>query len=221
MSSENVLQKREKRGKLIVVSGFSGVGKGTLMKGLLDTYPGQYALSVSVTTRAPRAGEIEGISYHFKTQEEFDRLIAEDYFIEYARYTDNSYGTPRPFVEENLAAGKNVILEIELQGALIIREKYPEARLVFITAKDASTLVDRLVGRGTETEDVIRKRLSRAVEEANGIEHYDYIVINGVLEDSIAHLHEVIQSESGFLPTKEDYKIIQNIQSDLKIRLSI
>ena len=221
MCSENSLQNEVKRGKLIVVSGFSGVGKGTMMKGILAAYPDQYALSVSVTTRAPRVGEVDGISYHFKTQEEFDRLITEDYFIEYARYTDNSYGTPKPFVEENLAAGRNVILEIELQGALIIREKYPEARLVFITTDNAQTLVDRLTGRGTETEEVIRKRLTRAVEEANGVENYDYIVINGVLEESIEHLHEVIQSESGFEPTKEDYAIIQNIQSDLKSRLSI
>ena len=101
------------------------------------------------------------------------------------------------------------------------REKYPEARLVFITTDNAQTLVDRLTGRGTETEEVIRKRLTRAVEEANGVENYDYIVINGVLEESIGHLHEVIQSESGFEPTKEDYAIIQNIQSDLKSRLSI
>ena len=99
MCSENSLQNEVKRGKLIVVSGFSGVGKGTMMKGILAAYPDQYALSVSVTTRAPRAGEVDGISYHFKTQEEFDRLITEDYFIEYARYTDNSYGTPKPFVD--------------------------------------------------------------------------------------------------------------------------
>lgn len=214
-------QTGSRRGKLIVVSGFSGAGKGTLMKGLLTAYPGQYALSVSVTTRGPREGEVDGISYHFKTQEEFDRLITEDYFIEYARYTGNSYGTPRPFVEENLAAGRNVILEIELQGALIIREKYPDVKMIFITAKDADTLISRLEGRGTESEQVIRKRLARAVEEANGVEQYDHIVINDKLEDSIQALHEAIQCQCGYVPTEEELSMIRNIQSDLKNRLSI
>ena len=209
------------RGKLIVISGFSGAGKGTLIKGLLSEYPGQYALSVSVTTRGPREGETDGVSYHFKTQETFDRLITEDYFIEYARYTGNSYGTPKPFVEENLAAGRNVILEIELQGALIIREKYPEVQMIFITAKDADTLINRLRGRGTETEEVIRKRLSRAVEEANGVEEYNHIVVNDQLEDSIRTLHEAIQSANGHRPAKEELSMIQNIQSELKGRLHI
>ena len=109
MCSERELQTGNRRGKLIVVSGFSGVGKGTLMKELLKAYPDQYVLSVSVTTRKPREGEVDGVNYYFKTQEEFDRLISEDYFIEYARYTDNSYGTPRPLVEENLNAGRNEI----------------------------------------------------------------------------------------------------------------
>lgn len=214
-------QTGSRRGKLIVVSGFSGAGKGTLMKGLLTAYPGQYALSVSVTTRGPREGEVDGISYHFKTQEEFDRLITEDYFIEYARYTGNSYGTPRPFVEENLAAGRNVILEIELQGALIIRKKYPDVKMIFITTKDADTLISRLEGRGTESEQVIRKRLARAVEEANGVEQYDHIVINDKLEDSIQALHEAIQCQWGYVPAEEELSMIQNIQSDLKNRLSI
>lgn len=214
-------QTGSRRGKLIVVSGFSGAGKGTLMKGLLTAYPGQYALSVSVTTRGPREGEVDGISYHFKTQEEFDRLITEDYFIEYARYTGNSYGTPRPFVEENLAAGRNVILEIELQGALIIRKKYPDVKMIFITTKDADTLISRLEGRGTESEQVIRKRLARAVEEANGVEQYDHIVINDKLEDSIQALHEAIQCQWGYVPAEEELFMIQNIQSDLKNRLSI
>lgn len=214
-------QTGNRRGKLIVVSGFSGAGKGTLMKGLLAAYPGQYALSVSVTTRGPREGEVDGISYHFKTQEEFDRLITEDYFIEYARYTGNSYGTPKPFVEENLAAGRNVILEIELQGALIIRQKYPDVKMIFITTKDADTLIERLEGRGTESEQVIRKRLNRAVEEANGVEQYDHIVVNDKLEASIQALHEAIQCQYGYVPTEEELSMIEKIQSDLKSRLSI
>lgn len=210
-----------KRGKLIVVSGFSGAGKGTLMKGLLEAYPGQYALSVSVTTRDPREGEVDGISYHFKSQDEFDRLIEEDYFIEYARYTGNSYGTPKPFVEENLAAGCNVVLEIELQGALIIREKYPDVKMVFISTKDAETLIRRLEGRGTESEQVIRKRLARAVEEANGAKQYDCIIINDELESSVQALHKAIQRQSGDGSMEQELSMIQHIQSDLKNRLSI
>lgn len=221
MCSERKLQTGSRRGKLIVVSGFSGVGKGTLMKGLLSAYPDQYVLSVSVTTRKPREGEVDGVNYYFKTQEEFDRLITEDYFIEYARYTDNSYGTPRPLVEQNLAAGRNVILEIELQGALIVREKCPDAKLIFITTKNAETLVKRLTGRGTETKESIRKRLTRATGEADGVEKYDHIIINDELGASVQTLHEVIQSDEGHAPTEEELAVIRNIQSDLKHRLSI
>ena len=220
MCREGTMQPGNKRGRLIIVSGFSGVGKGTLMKGLLEHYPGQYALSVSVTTRAPREGETDGISYHFRTQEEFDRLIQEDYFIEYARYTDNSYGTPKPFVEENLAAGRHVVLEIELQGALIIRKKYPQVKMIFLTTKDADTLVDRLTGRGTESREVIQKRLGRAVEEAEGVENYDYIVINDELEASIQKLHEVIHSDEPDDSFDDKMALIRNIQSDLKAQLS-
>lgn len=221
MCSERELQTGNRRGKLIVVSGFSGVGKGTLMKELLKAYPDQYVLSVSVTTRKPREGEVDGVNYYFKTQEEFDRLISEDYFIEYARYTDNSYGTPRPLVEENLNAGRNVILEIELQGALIVREKCPDAKLIFITTKDTDTLVNRLTGRGTETEESIRKRLTRAVGEADGVEQYDHIIINDELQSCVQRLHQVICSEEGCVPTDEDFAVIRSIQSDLKNRLSI
>ena len=221
MCSERKSEAENRRGKLIVVSGFSGAGKGTLMKGLLETYPGQYVLSVSVTTRKPREGEIDGVNYYFKTQEEFDRLISEDYFIEYARYVGNSYGTPGPLVEQNLEAGRNVILEIELQGALIVREKYPDAKLIFVTTKDADTLISRLTGRGTETEESIRKRLTQAVGEADGVEHYNYILINDDLNGSIRRLHEAIQSAQDPAPSKQDYAIICSIQSELKHRLSI
>ena len=221
MCSERKSETERKRGKLIVVSGFSGAGKGTLMKGLLEAYPGQYVLSVSVTTRSPRDGEVDGVNYYFKTQEEFDRLISEDYFIEYARYVGNSYGTPGPLVEQNLEAGRNVILEIELQGALIVREKCPDARLIFVTTKDADTLIDRLTGRGTETEESIRKRLTQAVREADGVEHYNYILINDDLNGSIRRLHEAIQSPEDSASSKQNLAIICSIQSELKRRLSI
>ena len=144
----------DKKGILIVVSGFSGSGKGTIMKELLKNYD-NYALSISATTRNPREGEEDGREYFFKTVEEFEKMIAQDELIEYARYVNNYYGTPRDYVESQLLEGKDVILEIEIQGALKVKEKFPETLLLFVTPPDAKTLEERLVGRGTETAEVI------------------------------------------------------------------
>ena len=166
----------EQKGKLVVISGFSGAGKGTLMKALLAAHPDRYALSVSATTRDPRPGEKDGVDYFFVTDETFDSMIQKDDFLEYAKYVSHSYGTPRSYVEENLNLGKNVILEIEIQGALKVKEKIKDAVLMFVTAPDAGTLRDRLVGRGTETPEVIAARLARACEESEGIENYDYFL---------------------------------------------
>ena len=135
------------KGILVVVSGFSGAGKGTVMKRLLEKYD-DYALSVSVTTRAPRPGEEDGIAYFFRSREEFEQLIREDALIEYAQYVENYYGTPRSYVEEQLSAGRNVILEIEIQGAMKVKEKIPEALLVFVTPPTVAELEKRLKGRG-------------------------------------------------------------------------
>lgn len=159
-----------KEGILIVVSGFSGAGKGTIMKALLERYD-NYALSISATTRNPRPGEEEGKAYFFKTTEEFEKMIAKDELIEYAKYVENYYGTPRAYVEEQLEAGKDVILEIEIQGALKVKEKFPETLLLFVTPPSAAELRRRLEGRGTETQDVIESRLSRAAQEAEGMVH--------------------------------------------------
>ena len=142
------------KGILVVVSGFSGAGKGTVMKRLLEKYD-DYALSVSVTTRAPRPGEEDGIAYFFRSREEFEQMIREDALIEYAQYVKNYYGTPRSYVEEQLSAGRNVILEIEIQGAMKVKEKIPEALLVFVTPPTVAELEKRLKGRGTETDQVI------------------------------------------------------------------
>ena len=149
------------KGILVVVSGFSGAGKGTVMKRLLEKY-NDYALSISVTTRNPRPGEEDGREYFFRTKEEFEKLIKEDALIEYAQYVENYYGTPRSYVEEQLQAGKNVILEIEIQGAMKVKEKIPEALLVFVTPPTVEELEKRLKGRGTETAQVIAERLARA-----------------------------------------------------------
>ena len=167
------------KGILVVVSGFSGAGKGTVMKRLLEKYD-DYALSVSVTTRAPRPGEEDGIAYFFRSREEFEQLIREDALIEYAQYVENYYGTPRSYVEEQLSAGRNVILEIEIQGAMKVKEKIPEALLVFVTPPTVAELEKRLKGRGTETDQVIADRLARAGEEAKGMDQYDYILVDTV-----------------------------------------
>lgn len=179
------------KGILIVVSGFSGAGKGTLMRKLLETYD-NYALSVSMTTRNPRDGEKEGISYFFSTKEEFEKKIREGGLIEYARYCDNYYGTPKAYVEEQLACGKDVILEIEIQGALKIREQFPEALLLFVTPPSIGELKKRLTARGTETQEVINKRLRRAGEEAEGIEKYDFLVVNDDLDRCVKEIHDIV-----------------------------
>ena len=181
------------KGQLIVISGFSGAGKGTVVKGLVEKYG--YSLSISATTRAPRPGEVDGKDYYFKTQDEFRTLIDYNGFIEWAQYVDNYYGTPRKFVEQELAAGRDVILEIEVQGAAIVKNQYPDSRLIFITTKDVDTLKERLAGRGSETEEQVQKRLKRAAEEASFIGNYDYIVVNDDLNTCIDTVNSVILSE--------------------------
>ncbi len=199
------------RGKLIVISGFSGAGKGTVMGKLTESE--NYALSVSATTRKPRTGETEGVSYFFKTMEEFENMIKNDEFVEYARYVDNYYGTPKAFVENKMSEGMDVLLEIEIQGALRIKEQYPDAVLIFITTKDADTLRSRLTGRGTETPEIIEQRLARAAKEAEGVEAYDYIVVNDILEDCVKTVDRIIKSEHN--RTSEKLSIIQDIRMNL------
>ena len=181
-------------GILVVVSGFSGAGKGTVMKRLLEKYD-DYALSISVTTRNPRPGEEDGREYFFRKREEFEKLIQEDALIEYAQYVENYYGTPRSYVEEQLQAGRNVILEIEIQGAMKVKKKIPEALLVFVTPPTVEELERRLRDRGTETAQVIADRLARAGEEAKGMDQYDYILVNDTVEECVDHLHQIIVSE--------------------------
>lgn len=193
MRSKRV-KKMSRRGILTVISGFSGAGKGTLVKALMQKY-NNYALSISATTRQPRPGEEHGREYFFKTIEEFREMIAEGMMIEYAQYVQNYYGTPKDYVEEQLNRGKDVILEIEIQGALRVKDKFPDTLLLFITPPNAKTLEKRLVGRGTETEQIIRERLCRASEEALGMEQYDYLVVNDVLETCVEDTHAIIQSE--------------------------
>lgn len=182
------------KGILTVVSGFSGAGKGTVMKALTESFEG-YALSVSATTRDPRPGEQDGREYFFRTEEQFQKMIAEDALIEYACYVNHSYGTPREYVESRLAEGKDVLLEIEIQGALKVKERYPDALLVFIMPPTAAELKARLIGRGTETEEIVKQRLKRAAEEAKSMEAYDYILVNDTVEACKERLHHLIQSQ--------------------------
>ena len=183
----------DQKGILIVISGFSGAGKGTLVRKLMEVH-NEYVLSVSMTTRAPRVGEREGVEYFFTEPEQFEETIRQNGLIEYASYCGNYYGTPRKYVEEQLTAGKNVILEIEIQGALKIKEKFPESLLIFVTPPGAEELKRRLVSRGTESEEVIAKRLARASEESEGIEAYDYIVVNDDLGTCVEEVHQLVEA---------------------------
>ena len=203
----------KQKGVLIVLSGFSGAGKGTLVKALLKKYD-EYALSVSMTTRAPREGERDGIEYFFTTRERFEETIVQNGLIEYALYCGNYYGTPKAYVEEQLAAGRNVILEIEIQGALKIKEKFPDSLLIFVTPPSAEELKRRLEGRGTETPEVIARRLARASEESEGIEAYDYIVVNDKLEDCVEELHRLVEA-SRRAPVRSQ-EVINEIREELK-----
>lgn len=203
----------EQKGILMVLSGFSGAGKGTLVKALIKKYD-EYALSISMTTRNPREGERDGVEYFFTTREKFEDTIAADGLVEYAEYCGNYYGTPRAYVEEQLAAGRNVILEIEIQGALKIKEKFPESLLIFVTPPNAQELKRRLEGRGTETPEVIAKRLSRASEESEGIEAYDYIVVNDDLDVCVEEVHRLVD-DARRAPVRSK-EFIERIREELK-----
>ena len=196
-----------------MVSGFSGAGKGTVMKKLMEEYD-NYALSISMTTRKPRPGEEDGREYFFVTKEQFEAKIGQDGLIEYASYCGNYYGTPRAYVEQQLEAGKDVILEIEIQGALKIKEKFPTALLLFVMPPSAQELRKRLVGRGTETQEVIDQRMHRAVEESEGMEQYDYIVINDQLEECVKELHAIIGA-AHHTPSRNE-ELIHKMREELK-----
>ena len=206
--------KKQPRGILVILSGFSGSGKGTVMNMLMSRYAQNYALSISATTRQPRAGEQNGREYFFKTREEFEKMIEKNELIEYALYVENYYGTPKAYVEEQLKAGKDVILEIEIQGARKVKEMFPDTLLLFVTPPDADTLKKRLLGRGTDEESVVLARLSRAFEESLGIEDYDYLVINDVLEDCVEEVHSIIQNEHRKVSRNQEF--INRIKEELK-----
>ena len=202
-----------RKGSLIVISGFSGVGKGTIVEYIRTKYE-DYEVSVSCTTRAPRENEVNGREYYFISRDEFLAKREKNGFIESAEYCGNLYGSPRPFIEEKLAEGKRVILEIEIQGAMNIRSQYPDAVLIFIMPPSAAELIARLTGRATETQEQILHRVQRASHEAEGIEDYDYIFVNDIVEDCAARIHDLVVKleEAG---TTHNTEFIEDIRSQI------
>ncbi len=182
------------RGVLVVLSGPSGCGKDTILHHYLEGRE-EVFLSVSATTRSPRPGEIDGVSYFFLTEEQFREKIDHDGMLEYACYCGNYYGTPRDTVYEKLNAGIDVILEIEVQGALQVKKRCPEAVMIFVMPPSIKELRSRLVGRGTEDMETVEKRLLKAQEEMKAASQYDYIIVNDLVEQAAADLHAVLRSQ--------------------------
>lgn len=182
------------KGLLIVLSGPSGVGKGTVCSALRQTAP-ELTYSVSATTRAPRAGEIEGTNYFFKTRAEFEQMIENDQLLEWAEYVGNYYGTPLDFVQQSIESGKDIILEIEVQGALKVKEKFPDGIFIFLAPPSMQELKLRIQNRGTETAETIQNRLNVAEEEFALIRHYDYAVVNDRIELACERIKSIITAE--------------------------
>ena len=182
-----------KEGLKIVISGPSGAGKGTIVKELIKNKT--FRLSISATTRMPRQGEEEGVHYFFKTKEAFSKMIEEEQLLEYAMFCDNYYGTPKSFIEESVKSGKDVILEIEVQGAAQIKAAYPEAIFIFVIPPTLKELENRLIGRNTETDEIIKKRLQRAKEELYLYKEYDYVIINDNIERAADYIEQIVCAE--------------------------
>lgn len=202
-----------KKGLLIIISGFSGTGKGTAIKKLLELYPNDYCLSISATTRNPREGEVHGREYFFKTKEDFEEMIMKQELIEYTQYVDNYYGTPKEYVEDQMDAGHNIIFEIEIDGALNVKKLYPDALLIFLLPPSIKELEKRLRERGTESEDVIADRIKRASEESKVIREYDYVVVNDRIDDCVSTIHNIVEIEG--LKVYRQEEVIHNIEQEL------
>lgn len=182
------------RGVLLVVSGPSGAGKGTLVQEYVRRNPKVF-LSVSATTRSPRDGEEDGVSYFFKSRSEFEKMIENDELIEYAEYCGNFYGTPKCHIEQLLAEGRDVILEIEVQGAMKVRSKTPDGVYIFVLPPSMEELRNRIIGRGSETEESLNRRLDRAQKEYAFINQYNYVIVNDTLDEAVQDLDDILKAE--------------------------
>lgn len=182
------------KGMLLVLSGPSGVGKGTVCKALRQLMP-DLVYSVSATTRAPREGEVNGVNYFFKAKQEFQTMIEQDELLEWAEYVGNHYGTPRKFVRETIESGRDVILEIEVQGALQVKQKFSEGIFIFLAPPDLVELQNRIVGRGTENEETIRKRMEMARYEIELMDQYDYVVVNDEIQHACERIKAIVTAE--------------------------
>ena len=184
-----------KRGLLIVLSGPSGVGKGTVRAAIFSKGEQKFVYSISATTRLPRTGETDGVDYFFKTREEFEQMIQNKQLLEYAEYVGNYYGTPLEYVENTLAKGKDVFLEIDVQGAIQVRELMPDGVFIFLTPPDLNELESRIVNRGTDSDEVIAKRMKTAREELELMKYYDYSVVNDTVNNAVQKIEAIIQTE--------------------------
>ncbi|WP_052256669.1 guanylate kinase [Salinicoccus sp. YB14-2] len=182
------------KGLLIVLSGPSGVGKGTVRKAIFDDPDTGFKYSISMTTRKMREGEVDGVDYFFKTREEFESLIEQDKFIEHAQYVGNYYGTPVDYVVETMEKGHDVFLEIEVEGAKQVRERFPEALFIFLAPPNLAQLEERLIGRGTDSMDVIRHRIEEAKRELNLMNLYDYVVINDDVQQAKRRVQCIVEA---------------------------
>lgn len=201
------------KGQMFVVSGPSGAGKGTICKRLVDTLS-DVELSVSMTTRAPRPNEVEGVNYYFVTQEVFEDTIAQNGFFEYAKVYGNYYGTPKAKVIEKLDEGRDVILEIDIQGALNIRKSYPQGILIFILPPSMAELRKRITGRGAETEAAINLRMGEALREVSYIDKYDYCIVNGELDEAVNRVNAVIVAEHSRV-SADIYELIAGYKEEI------
>lgn len=195
MAIGGITLKLNERGLLVIISGPSGVGKGTIRKALFEIPDNNFCYSVSMTTRKPRPGEIDGVDYFFVTREEFEKRIKSNGFLEYAEFVGEYYGTPIDFIETMMEKGKEVIVEIEVEGALQVREKNPEAVFIFIVPPSRKALIDRLKNRGTDSLETIKKRIDKAEREFHLAYKYDYIVVNDEVVNAADRIYAIIRAE--------------------------
>lgn len=202
-------------GKLLVISGLSAAGKGTIAKELVSRY-GNYVLSISATTREKRGEEVDGKDYFFVSADEFTKMIKNSELLEYANYVNNYYGTPKKYVEEMIKNGKNVILEIEMQGALQVKKIYKDAILIFFLPKDAKTQRERLISRKRETAEQIEERVRQSVKDAEYAKHYDYVIVNDDIEQAISDIQDIVNSKYDKNKNVQNLKILDKIVKDIK-----